>query len=222
MVGTLTPEQPLSTLHDASNPNGTWILRVCDDTGSDLGDVRFVKVNIVPCESPVAGGQTIVPACGTNEFSIDVNLTSLGSSATIDLTNDFDANVVTANATGIWTVGPFPSGTTVTVTLEATNALCDVTLTPQTYNCPPPNDLCANAARGALQQHYQRQHHFRYSGSAPAWFLWHGRNRSGPVVYRGGYRWSSDHQPLRQRVRHQTGCVHHAGLCDLHLRYRQR
>ncbi|MBK7085824.1 MAG: T9SS type A sorting domain-containing protein [Flavobacteriales bacterium] len=145
VVGTLTPEQPLSTLHDASDPNGTWILRVTDDTGGDDGGVRFVNVNIVPCEAPVAGGQTIVPDCANDEYSIDVDLTSLGSSASIDLTNDFDAGVVTAGAPGIWTVGPFPSGTTVTVTLEATNALCDVTLTPQSYNCPPPNDLCANA-----------------------------------------------------------------------------
>ena len=145
VVGTFTPEQPLSTLHDASDPNGTWILRVTDDTGGDDGGVRFVNVNIVPCEAPVAGGQTIVPDCANDEYSIDVNLTSLGSSASIDLTNDFDASVVTAGATGIWTVGPFPSGTTVTVTLEATNSLCDVTLTPQLYNCPPPNDQCANA-----------------------------------------------------------------------------
>ncbi|MBK6776172.1 MAG: hypothetical protein IPG74_10155 [Flavobacteriales bacterium] len=63
----------------------------------------------------------------------------------IDLTNDFDASVVTANAIGVFTVGPFPSGTTVTVTMEATNALCDVVLGAQTYTCPPANDLCANA-----------------------------------------------------------------------------
>ncbi|MBK7555853.1 MAG: proprotein convertase P-domain-containing protein [Flavobacteriales bacterium] len=37
VVGNFAPEQPLSTLHDASNPNGAWILRVTDDTGSDLG-----------------------------------------------------------------------------------------------------------------------------------------------------------------------------------------
>ncbi|MBK8340477.1 MAG: proprotein convertase P-domain-containing protein [Flavobacteriales bacterium] len=145
VTGTWTPEQPLSTLHDASDPNGTWILRVCDDTGSDVGDVRFVKVNIVPCESPVAISQIILPDCLNDQYLIEVNLSSLGSSATIDLTNDYDANVVTAGATGTWNVGPFPSGTTVTVTMEATNALCDVTLGAQTYTCPPPNDDCANA-----------------------------------------------------------------------------
>ncbi|HMQ77673.1 MAG TPA: T9SS type A sorting domain-containing protein [Flavobacteriales bacterium] len=145
VVGTYAPEQPLSTLHDGSDPNGTWILRVTDDTGGDDGGVRYVGVNIVPCEAPVAGGQTIVPACGTNEYFIDVNLSSLGSSASVDLSNDFNANVVTANAPGVWQVGPFPTGTTVTVTLEASNALCDVSLAPQTYNCPPPNDDCSGA-----------------------------------------------------------------------------
>ncbi|MBK7942046.1 MAG: proprotein convertase P-domain-containing protein [Flavobacteriales bacterium] len=145
VVGTFTPEQPLSTLHDGSDPNGTWTLRVTDDTGGDDGGVRYVAVNIVPCEAPVAGGQTIVPACGTNEYFIDVNLTSLGSSASIDLTNSYDANVVTANATGVWQVGPFPTGTTVIVTLEASNPLCNVNLAPQTYNCPPPNDDCTGA-----------------------------------------------------------------------------
>ncbi|MBK9175000.1 MAG: proprotein convertase P-domain-containing protein [Flavobacteriales bacterium] len=145
VVGTYAPEQPLSTLHDASDPNGTWILRVTDDNSADDGGVRYVRVNLLPCQSPTAGGQTIVPDCANDEYSIDVNLTSLGTSASIDLTNSFDANVVTANATGIWTVGPFPNGTSVTVTLEATNALCDVSLAQQLYNCPPPNDECANA-----------------------------------------------------------------------------
>ncbi|MBK7555854.1 MAG: hypothetical protein IPI55_14970, partial [Flavobacteriales bacterium] len=62
-----------------------------------------------------------------------------------DLTNDFNAGVVNVNAIGVFTVGPFPSGTTVTVTMEATNALCDVVLGAQTFTCPPANDLCANA-----------------------------------------------------------------------------
>ncbi len=114
---------------------------------SDFGfsDIGLDNLRIVPCSPATAGSQTIVPACGTNEYFIDVNLTSLGSSATIDLTNSHNGNVVTANATGVWQVGPFPSGTTVTVTLEHNNPACDVSLAPQSFTCPPPNDDCSGA-----------------------------------------------------------------------------
>ncbi len=114
---------------------------------SDWGvtDIGLDNLRILPCTPATAGSQTIVPACGTNEYYIDVNLTSLGSSTTIDLTNSLNGNVVTANATGVWQVGPFPSGSTVTVTLEHNNPSCDVNLAPQTYTCPPPNDDCSGA-----------------------------------------------------------------------------
>ncbi|MCC6576059.1 MAG: T9SS type A sorting domain-containing protein, partial [Flavobacteriales bacterium] len=114
---------------------------------SDWGttDIGLDNLRILPCTPATAGSQTIVPACGTNEYYIDVNLTSLGSSTTIDLTNSLNGNVVTANAAGVWQVGPFPSGSTVTVTLEHNNPSCDVNLAPQTYTCPPPNDACSGA-----------------------------------------------------------------------------
>ena len=123
---------------------------------SDWGttDIGLDNLRILPCTPATAGSQTIVPACGTGEYYIDVDLTSLGSSTTIDLTNSLNGNVVTANATGVWQVGPFPSGTAVTVTLEHNNAACNSTLATQNYYCPPANDECAGAVALTVNPDY--------------------------------------------------------------------
>ncbi len=97
-----------------------------------------------PCVQPAASA-TVVPDCANNQFTIDVALTSLGDASAINITPDVGA-AQNATAAGTFTFGPYPSGTVVNFDLiHNVNNLCDLTLAPVAFSCPPPNDDCVNA-----------------------------------------------------------------------------
>ena len=122
---------------DAPNPfnpcySGTW------------GETADFTVNIVAasCAPPVATA-TVVPACGTAQFSVDVNVTALGS-GTPSITDGTTTWPITA--VGVVNVGPFASGATVNLTvLHGTDATCNLPLSAITYTCPAANDNLCNA-----------------------------------------------------------------------------
>ena len=100
--------------------------------------------------TPAVGTATLVEDCANSEFSIDVEITDLGDSGTVTIANDGgepDVNVTTVPTTT--TLGPFPVGTAVNVTLNHdTESDCDVDLGGVVDACPPPtpaNDDFANA-----------------------------------------------------------------------------
>ncbi len=43
-IGDYLPEGDLAGFNDGSNPNGTWILQICDDAASDIGFVHFAEL----------------------------------------------------------------------------------------------------------------------------------------------------------------------------------
>ncbi|MEM8906992.1 MAG: MopE-related protein, partial [Bacteroidota bacterium] len=43
-IGTYLPEGNWADFHDGSNPNGQWVLQICDDTQNDLGILQFVEL----------------------------------------------------------------------------------------------------------------------------------------------------------------------------------
>jgi len=122
---------------DAPNPfnpcySGTW------------GETVDFTINIVAatCTQPAATA-TVVPACGTAQFSVNVNVTALGN-GTPTITDGTTTWPVTA--IGVVNVGPFASGATVNLTvLHGTDATCNLPFGAITYSCPPANDDCANA-----------------------------------------------------------------------------
>lgn len=88
------------------------------------------------CNDPVAT-YTVVPDCNNGQFSIDVNVTSLGDATGVDITDGtttFQTNV----GTGTYTVGPFTAGVNKTIQVNgASYAGCDIasgTLT-EACNC---------------------------------------------------------------------------------------
>lgn len=100
--------------------------------------------------TPAIGTATLVEDCPNQEFSIDVEVTDLGDSTTVTITNDGgepDEAVTTVPTTV--TIGPFPAGTAVNVTLDHdSDPACDVDLGSIVDTCPPPtpaNDDFANA-----------------------------------------------------------------------------
>ncbi|TYA56720.1 T9SS type A sorting domain-containing protein [Formosa maritima] len=86
---------------------------------------------------------TNVPDCGTGMFSIDVDVTSLGSATTLTLTDGTSSTAI--NALGLVNIGPYQSGETITVSItnDQDNS-CSYTESIYFY-CPPSNDECANA-----------------------------------------------------------------------------
>ena len=101
-------------------------------------------VNIVAAScTPPAATTAVVPACGSGQFSVDVTVTALGN-GTPSITDGTTTWPVTA--LGVVNVGPFASGSSVTLTLlHGVDGTCDVPLGSSTYTCPAANDDLCNA-----------------------------------------------------------------------------
>ncbi|WCO00508.1 T9SS-dependent choice-of-anchor J family protein [Psychroserpens ponticola] len=105
--------------------------------------------NALTC-TPAIGSVTLVEDCGNQEFSIEVEVTSLGDSGTVTISNTGGEADETVNSVPTTvTIGPFTTGTSVGVTLEHdSNAACNVFLGNTVDSCPPPtpaNDDFADA-----------------------------------------------------------------------------
>ena len=108
------------------------------------GETADFTVNVVAAScTPPSAQATIVPVCGTAQFTVDVNVTALGSG-----TPSISDGTTTwpVSAIGVVNVGPFASGSSVTLTLlHGSDATCNLSLGSLSYTCPPSNDDCANA-----------------------------------------------------------------------------
>lgn len=101
-------------------------------------------VNIIAASCvPPAATAVIVPACGSNQYSVDVTVTALGNGTP---TISDGTTTLPVTATGVVTVGPYASGSLVTLNLlHGSDSLCNLSLGDFIYTCPPTNDDCANA-----------------------------------------------------------------------------
>lgn len=103
------------------------------------------SVNIVvsSCTPAAVSSSTVTPNCASSQFSIAINVTSLGSGspAVSDGTTSWPVT-----ATGVINVGPYANGASVVLTLlHGSDATCNLPLGTFTYSCPPTNDNCAGA-----------------------------------------------------------------------------
>ena len=101
-------------------------------------------INVVApsCVPPVAT-TAIVTDCANFQYSVAVDVTSLGS-GTPSITDGTTTWPVTA--IGVVNVGPFANGASVTLTLNhGSDAICNVPLGVFKYSCPPVNDECSGA-----------------------------------------------------------------------------
>ncbi len=95
----------------------------------------------VPTCTPAVATTTVVPDCANSQYSIDVDVTTVG-----DATEITDGTTVwPITATGIISVGPFASASTVTLSITHTDNTCDFGLGTFNYVCPPANDECTAA-----------------------------------------------------------------------------
>ncbi|REE08277.1 putative secreted protein (Por secretion system target) [Winogradskyella pacifica] len=99
------------------------------------GNVTFNGISAL-C-APAAATASIVEDCDNAQFSILVDVTDLGDSTNLEITNDAGVASTMVTETGEVTVGPFPIGTPVVLTLENENEdTCDVVLDSVLDFCP--------------------------------------------------------------------------------------
>ncbi len=123
-----------------------------------------VNVGVLPCVLPEATFN-IVEDCNNQQFFIDVDVTSLGDATSLEVSNDFDAMTSQLTTTGMLQVGPFPSTTTVVVSVaNEQESLCTIVSPALRFICPPDNDtpceanvavvndgiLCATTTSGSI------------------------------------------------------------------------
>lgn len=108
------------------------------------GETADFTVNVVAAScTPPSAQASVVPACTTNQFFIDVNVSALGS-GTPSISDGITSWPV--SAIGVVNVGPFASGSSVSLTLlHGSDSTCNLPLGSLSYTCPPANDNCADA-----------------------------------------------------------------------------
>ncbi|MBK9514342.1 MAG: T9SS type A sorting domain-containing protein [Flavobacteriales bacterium] len=112
-----------------------WILA---DPEGTAGASQTFQINC-PC-LPGAATASVVDDCGNNQYSIDVNITDIGSGATAGVRYSVNggANVdVTGLGLGVETIGPFTLSDVVAVTLlHGSDAQCNIALGTYDSSCP--------------------------------------------------------------------------------------
>ncbi|MCB0781627.1 MAG: T9SS type A sorting domain-containing protein, partial [Flavobacteriales bacterium] len=104
-----------------------------DGTGFDW------ELIYIDCIAPLAT-VTVIDDCPNGQFSLEVNVTSLGDATALDITNTGGAPTLTAVGVGTHIVGPFAIGQVVDLELvHDQSAFCNVQYTGfEAQNCPIP------------------------------------------------------------------------------------
>lgn len=129
-----------------NSTGGALTLKISADELSSCATTEWLEelaweVGCVDCD-PVLANFSVEQDCENDQFFVEVGIFNMGSATTISITNDGGAPVVTANAPGSYTSGPFPIGTPVIVTAGNTlNAYCSAVSTEQ-LNGPCPVVSC--------------------------------------------------------------------------------
>jgi hypothetical protein len=109
-------------------------MKLVTDNGSCESQPWFTSwiwtVGCKDCTEALAA-YTVVPDCANQQYSVNVLLVSLGSASSITIDNNLGVSPLTVSATGMHTVGPFPAGQQVILTLmNPDNELCNVNSVP--------------------------------------------------------------------------------------------
>ncbi|WP_223033253.1 T9SS type A sorting domain-containing protein [Hanstruepera marina] len=129
-------------INDTGSDQTVYWVQSAYSTGSGTFELAWQIFNCAPPSATVA----VVEDCANNQFSVDVDITDLGSNGTLSITNSVNGDVVNVDSgVGIYTAGPFPAGGGLTISIEGDNADCNVTSGTLTDSCPPTNDECDNA-----------------------------------------------------------------------------
>ncbi|MCZ4407594.1 T9SS type A sorting domain-containing protein [Cryomorphaceae bacterium 1068] len=104
------------------------------------------QVSCEGCTAPTVDF-TVVDNCGAGTFTVDVDITSLGNSASVSISNDAGVTATTGvSATGVQNVGPFNIGSPVEITVSSESISgCELVQGGLDFTCPT-GDNCLNAS----------------------------------------------------------------------------
>lgn len=123
----------------AGNPDHGFMLEAASDASGSCANGQAKPWNYVVacydgCTPPVATFST-VPNCTEGNFSISVNVASLGSASSLSIENNGGTAPITATAAGTYSVGPFPVGQQVVVDVQGPSVLCSLNSDTLTEAC---------------------------------------------------------------------------------------
>ncbi len=133
--------QSNNELYTSTNAQHMLLIRY---TASQYLDYACSEGNSLPLEFVVECGSACVQPTATfsyaectvaSSFNVLVEVTAVGSTGSVTITNDGGAPVVVANAIGTYTVGPFPSASVVELELEGANEVCSWTSNKMSKDC---------------------------------------------------------------------------------------
>ncbi|TVR38010.1 MAG: hypothetical protein EA392_11300, partial [Cryomorphaceae bacterium] len=124
-----------------TSTSGPLTIRLTSD-GSVTGAGFAAEISCVtlPCLNPIAS-VSIADDCANNEFSIVVDLTSLGDASTVDIVPSSGSSITGVNTTGVYSLGPYSIGTNVDIDIiHNDDQNCNLSLGSFTDsgNCPIP------------------------------------------------------------------------------------
>lgn len=104
--------------------SGSWS---CQD--GVISPAWSYTVGCMDCSAPAASAGAVVTDCEEQQFTVPVNVTSLGSSSQLSIGNTAGVPPTVVNAPGVHNAGPFPLGSVVSLTVLAEGGgLCNVAL----------------------------------------------------------------------------------------------
>ena len=114
----------------------------CESGSFCCSDGIDYTVACATCINPAATYQIVDDCENGDQFLVDVDVTTLGDATSLTISNNVDATTVSATATGVYQVGPFPFATDVIITItNDQDGSCSVnSSTLRLEACPPEND----------------------------------------------------------------------------------
>jgi subtilisin-like proprotein convertase family protein len=103
--GIFTPQQSLSGF--TGNPNGNWILTICDGSLEDAGSLRFVRLRLLNVDCAGTPGGTVLPGSSCNDGNANTTGDVYGANC---VCAGVSAGGVNVNVRG-YLEGPYSTGT---------------------------------------------------------------------------------------------------------------
>ena len=120
---------------DNVNGDNAWVWGFC------FASPTLHSASILPPQFELAA----LPDCDNNQFSVQVVITDLAGSSSVTVTDDQGSDPQQVSATDTIVMGPYPSGTEVTITVTSDDDNSAFVSQSIIFFCPPPNDACETA-----------------------------------------------------------------------------
>ena len=126
-------------------PGTVYYIAVWEYGNNQMGEFQVSAYDNYTCIPPQLSHESTLD-CEAETFSVTLDITDLGSSEEITVTNSADGSSTVVTAPGTWTFGPYEFGTTANINVDTGNEQCNDSFSYGYTACPPTNDDCSVAA----------------------------------------------------------------------------